>query len=114
MILAVPGGKGLFSVLHQVIKVRSECGRRLRLTAEVHTILKDFGNLATDLRERPTRRAELIPSTIPATSGAQDATGPGMGGVHVSLCPTALSNLYFGAPPFRSTCSVRLSPLTTL
>jgi hypothetical protein len=82
MVLAVPGGKGLFSVIQQVIKVRLENGARLRLTAEVHTILKDFGDLATDLRERPTRIAELIPSTIPATLGAQDVVGPGMGGVH--------------------------------
>jgi hypothetical protein len=89
MVLAIPGGKGLFSVLQHVLKVRSEGGTRLRLTAEVHTILKEFGDLASDLGERPTRIAELIPSAIPATLGAQDAAGPGMGGVYVSLCPKA-------------------------
>jgi hypothetical protein len=82
MVLALPERKGIFNVLQQVLKVRSDGGRRLRLTAEVHTILKDFGDLATDLRERPTRIAELIPSTIPATLVAQDAAGPGMGGAH--------------------------------
>jgi hypothetical protein len=67
--------------------VRSEGGRRLRLTAEVHTVLKDFGGLVTDLRERLTRIAELIPSTIPANLGAQDATGPGMESVHFVPLP---------------------------
>jgi hypothetical protein len=67
-VLAIPGGKCLFSILQHVLKVRSEGGTRLRLTTEVHTILKDFGDLASDLGERPTRIAELIPSVIPATA----------------------------------------------
>jgi hypothetical protein len=33
MVLAIPGGKGLFSFLQQVLKVRSEGGTLLRLTA---------------------------------------------------------------------------------
>jgi hypothetical protein len=77
----------LFSILQHVLKVRSEGGTRLRLTTEVHTILKDFGYSASDLGEPPTRIAELIPSIIPATLGAQDAAGSGMGGVHVFPLP---------------------------
>jgi hypothetical protein len=87
IVLAIPGGNGLFSVLQHVLKVRSEGGTRLWLTAEVHTILKDFGDLASELGERPTRIAELISSAIPATLGAQDAEGPGMGGVHFVPLP---------------------------
>jgi hypothetical protein len=87
MVLAIPGGKGLFRILQHALKVRSEGGTRLRLTTEVHTILKDFGDLASDLGERPTRIAELIPSAIPATMGAQDAAGPAMGGVHFVPLP---------------------------
>jgi hypothetical protein len=87
MVITIPGGKGLFSVLQRVLKVRSENGTRLRVTAEVHTILKDFGDLATYLRERLTRITELMPSTIPATLGDQDAREPGMGGVHFVPLP---------------------------
>jgi hypothetical protein len=87
MVIAIPGGKVLFSVLQHILKVRSEGGTRLRLTAEVHTILKDFGDLALDLGERPTRIAELIHSAIPATLGAQDAASPGMDGVHFVPLP---------------------------
>jgi hypothetical protein len=100
MVLAVPRGKGLFSVLQQVLKVRSEGGTQLRLTAEVRTVLEDFGDLATDLRERPTRIAELILSTIPATLGAQDAAGPGMGGVHFVPLPHGSIQPILWRPPF--------------
>jgi hypothetical protein len=53
----------------------------VRLTPVVHS-LQDFRWLATDLGRRPTRIAELIPARLPATLGAQDASGIGMGGVH--------------------------------
>jgi hypothetical protein len=78
MVLAVPGGRGLFSVLQQVLKVRSEDGTRARLSMEVHAILQDVRSLARDLQNRPTRIAELIPADTPATIGAQDAVGTGM------------------------------------
>jgi hypothetical protein len=87
MVLAIPGGNGLFSFLQHVLKVRSEGGTRLRLTAEVHTILKDFGDLASDLGELPMHIAELIPSAILETLGAQDAAGPGMGDIHFVPLP---------------------------
>jgi hypothetical protein len=87
MVLAVPGGRGLFSVLHQVLKVRTEHGTRARPSMEVHAILQDFRSLARDLKNRPTRIAELIPADTPATIGAQDAAGTGMGGVHIVPLP---------------------------
>jgi hypothetical protein len=86
-VATVPGGRGLFSVLQQVLKVRTENGTRLRVFAEVHTILEDFRLLATDLNDCLTHIVELIPSSFPATIGAQDAAGPGMGGVHLVPMP---------------------------
>jgi hypothetical protein len=53
----------------------------------VHTVLQDFRWLATDMGRRPTRIAELIPARHPATLGAQDASGLGMGGFHFSPFP---------------------------
>jgi hypothetical protein len=47
-------------------------------------ILQDFRLLVTDLKECPTRIAELIPSPVPATVGSQDSTVRGMGDVHFS------------------------------
>ena len=41
-----------------------------------------FGYLAQNIGSCPTRIAELIPDPIPATLGACDAAGMGMGGIH--------------------------------
>jgi hypothetical protein len=87
MVLAVPGARGLFSVLQLALKVRLEEGTRLRLTDQVHAVLRDFRALATELQSRPTRILELVPSMTPATMGAQDAAGKGMGGVHFVPMP---------------------------
>jgi hypothetical protein len=54
----------------------------LRLTKTLHGFLDDFRWLAKDLTSRPTRIAELIPDQTPSTSGACDAAGTGMGGIH--------------------------------
>jgi hypothetical protein len=81
MVLAIPGGRGLFGVFQEVLKHRCDNGSRVRLTSGVHSILQDFRGLARDLARRPTRIAELIPASLPATLGAQDAAGPGMGGI---------------------------------
>jgi hypothetical protein len=61
MVLAVPGGRGLFSVLQQVIKVRTEDGTRARLSMEVHAILQDFRSLAKDLQKRQQPLALKMP-----------------------------------------------------
>jgi hypothetical protein len=87
MVLTVPGARGLFSVLQLEMKVRLEEGTRLRLTDQVHAVLRDFRALATELQSRPTCISELVPSMTPATMGAQDATGKGMGGVHFVPMP---------------------------
>jgi hypothetical protein len=52
------------------------------LTKTLHGFLEDFRWLAKDLNSRPTQLAELIPDQAPLTSGACDAAGTGMGGVH--------------------------------
>jgi hypothetical protein len=99
MVLIVPGGRGLFSVLQQVLKVHTEDGTRVRLSMEVHAILPDFRSLARDLQNRPTRIAELIPADTSATIGAQDAVGTGMGGVHfVSLPDGTIAPLLWRSP----------------
>jgi hypothetical protein len=87
MVLAIPGGPGLFSVLQESLKKRRDNGTGVRLTPVVHSILQDFRWLATDMGRRPTRIAELIPARLPATLGAQDASGIGLGGVHFVPLP---------------------------
>jgi hypothetical protein len=87
MVLAIPGGRGIFSVLQEVLKHRCDNGSRVRLTSGVHSVLHDFRGLARDLARRPTRIAELVPAPLPATLGAQDVAGQGMGGVHFIPLP---------------------------
>jgi hypothetical protein len=91
VVIAVPVGRGLCSVLQQVLAVRSKNGTRLRLASKVHTILRDFRLLATYLKERPTRISELVPSIVPATIGAQDATGNDMVGIHFVPLPDGVT-----------------------
>ena len=81
MSIAIPGARGLFSVLQEAFRHVEKDRPRLRLTKQVHDFLADFKWLANDISSRPTRIAELIPDT-PATLGAVDAAGEGMGGVH--------------------------------
>jgi hypothetical protein len=83
MVLAVPGGKGMFSTLQSVLNKRCKSTSRLRLTKPVHAILKDFRLLAQDLATRPTRLAEIVPTDRPSTLGAHDAAASGIGGIHV-------------------------------
>jgi hypothetical protein len=87
MVLAIPGGRGLFSVLQEVLKHRCDNGSRVRLTSGVHSVLHDFRGLSRDLARRPTRIAELVPASLPAILEAQDAAGQGMGGVHFFPLP---------------------------
>jgi len=80
MALAIPGARGLFSLLQEVFRHEESTRPRLRLTRAAHGFLDDFRWLARDLSARPTRIAELIP-TEPSIVGACDAAGTGMGGV---------------------------------
>jgi hypothetical protein len=78
MVLAIPGGRGLFSTLQTGIKHSDR--HRVRIDSHVRAQLDDFEFLARDLHSRPTRLAELVPDS-PSTIGAVDAALPGMGGV---------------------------------
>jgi hypothetical protein len=87
MVLIIPGGRGLFSVLQESLKKRCDNGTRVHLTPIVDSMIQDFRWLATDMMRRPTTIAELIPARLPAALGGQDASGVGMGGVHFVPLP---------------------------
>jgi hypothetical protein len=78
MVLAIPGGRGLFSILQTGI--RHSDRHRICLDRHVRAQLDDFEALAWDLHTRPTCLAELVPDS-PSGIGAVDAALPGMGGV---------------------------------
>jgi hypothetical protein len=113
MSIAIPGCKGLFSVLQEAFRHEESDRPRLRLTKTLHGFLDDFRWLAHDLTSRPTRLAELIPDQAPATSGACDAAGTGMGGVH--FVPTADKIIpLMWRQPFPSWVRDRLSSFNNL
>jgi hypothetical protein len=78
MELAVPGLRGMFSLLQEAF--RHSDGGRIPLTDGVHDALDDIRHVATDLTERPTHLREVIPQA-PTILGACDAAKSGMGGV---------------------------------
>ena len=78
MVLAVPGLRGLFSLLQEAL--RHETRKRIRLTPHMHDFLDDIRWLVRDLQSRPTRLREIVDTPI-AAIGATDAAAPGMGGV---------------------------------
>ena len=80
MSIAIPGSRGLFSLLQEALRHREQSRPRIRLTKDVHRVLDDFRWLAKDIASRPTRLAELLPNA-PRVLGACDAAGTGMGGV---------------------------------
>ena len=77
MVLAMPGGRGLFSALKRVL--RRTTGR-IRLTQAVHDELDDWRWLTRDLHSRPTSCDELV-EKLPAYVCLNDAARYGMGGV---------------------------------
>jgi hypothetical protein len=79
MSLAIPGSRGLFSLLQEAL--RHQANKRIRLTRGVHDCLDDFRWLLKNLSSRPTRLFELVPQSEPELLGAGDACGKGMGGV---------------------------------
>jgi hypothetical protein len=87
MVLAIPGGRGLFIVFQEALNKWCDNGTIVRLTPVVHSVLKDFRWFTTDMGRRPTGIAELIPARLPATLGAQDDYGIGMDGVHFVPLP---------------------------
>jgi hypothetical protein len=79
MSIAIPGLRGLFSLLQEALRHPSD--GRIRLSQGVHDTLDDLRWLANDLSTRPTRLYEIVPQPDPELLGAQDASGLGMGGV---------------------------------
>ena len=75
---ALPGARGLFSVLQDALDKADR--HRVRLTQAVWDVVDDFRAIADALRERPSRLQELVPSD-PSFVGASDASKDGMGGV---------------------------------
>jgi hypothetical protein len=78
MVLAIPGGRGLFSTLQSGILHSDR--NRVRIDSHVRAQLDDFEALAADLHLRPTQLSEIVPDH-PSGIGAVDAAKPGMGGV---------------------------------
>ena len=78
MLLAIPGGRGLFSILQTGFRFADK--HRVRLDSHMHAQLDDFESLVCDLASRPTRLAEIISDALGAI-GSVDASGKGMGGV---------------------------------
>ena len=75
---ALPGTRSLFSVLQAALQHTER--QRVRITARIHELARDFLALVSSLHERPTRLPELVP-TAPSDVGACDACQNGMGGV---------------------------------
>lgn len=79
MSAALPGARGLFSILQDTLRTGDRY--RVRLSRRVFDNLADFRAIADSLRDRPTRFLELIPKGDPIAWGACDACQLGMGGV---------------------------------
>jgi hypothetical protein len=85
MVLALPGGRGLFSTLYTGITTTTQ-QKRVRISRPIRDSLLDFMALATDLCNRPTRLGEIVDS-VPVAYGTADASGQGMGGIWLSALP---------------------------
>jgi hypothetical protein len=79
MTLAVPGLRGLFSLLQEAFRHKQQ--GRIRLTNNLHDFLDDIRWIVKDLEHRHTHLHELVPEPAPFILGATDACAKGMGGV---------------------------------
>jgi hypothetical protein len=79
MSIAIPGSRGLFSLLQEALRHQSDS--RICLSQGVHDMLADLRWLAEDLSVRPTRLYKIVPQKEPELRGAQDASGDSMGSV---------------------------------
>jgi len=82
MVLALPGGEGLFSPLQAELQRHRQLSplRSFPLSATTLQCLQQWRLLAQSLADRPTAIADLVPGP-PHFVGACDASGAGMGGV---------------------------------
>jgi hypothetical protein len=78
MVLAVPGLRGLFSLLQEGL-CHQEQGR-MKLSKELHNFLDDIRWVVPDLGSHPKQFHELVPTPL-ATIGASNACAVGMGGI---------------------------------
>ena len=85
MVLALPGGRGLFSTLYTCFADRPT-DSRVRISKPIRDALRDLHTLALDLQHRPTRIGEIV-DTLPVAYGTADASGLGMGGIWLSPDP---------------------------
>ncbi len=83
MVLAIPGGRGLFSVLQTGFKHSDR--HCICIDCHLQAQLDNFEALVHDLHSRPTRLAEIVPD-VPTGIGACDAAAAGMGGVWFAPC----------------------------
>jgi len=58
MMLAIPGGSGMFIALQEALRLSDQ--KRVKLTSAVHDQLADFEFLTSSLSERPTRITEVV------------------------------------------------------
>jgi hypothetical protein len=96
MTLALPGARGLFSLLQEAFRHKHK--HRIRLSAGVHDALDDFRWLHRDLANRPTRLYEIVPSA-PTIVGSHDASGHGAGGVWFPTATAVPRQATYWAPP---------------
>jgi hypothetical protein len=82
MSAALPGARGLFSILQESLSKADR--HRVRLNDRVWDTVADFRAIADSLTTRPTRLQELVPAPQAHFLGASDACLQGMGGVWFS------------------------------
>ena len=102
MVLALPGGRGLFSTLYTAIEPSQS---RIRINKPIHNALMDFLLLANDLTTLLTRIGEIV-NTLPVAYGTADASGLGMGGIWFSGDPKFTPFLW--RSPFAAAIQSRL------
>ena len=78
MVIAIPGGCGLFSILQTGFHYTDK--HHIHLNSHMHAQLDDFESLAVNLASHPNHLAELISDAL-AAIGSVDASGRGMGGI---------------------------------
>jgi hypothetical protein len=91
MVLAIPGGCGLFSQLQTVLTTveMPHPSDRLRLSTAIHDQLNDIHWISSNLGTRPTWWAEAVDSS-PTFLGMVDMCGMGMGGTWISPNPNPI------------------------